>query len=77
MSSNATKSLRHSTPVLTYRAKGQLISKADLGAADSPKKTKRTNLFYFDMKSKKARKTNLFVRFFGESTARKSAFGFI
>ena len=49
-------------------AKGQLISKADLGAADSPKK--RTNEFdFFDMKSKKARKTNSFVRFFGESTA--------
>ena len=43
--------------------KGQLISKADLGAADSPKK--RTNKFViFDTKSKKARKTKLFVPFF-------------
>jgi hypothetical protein len=31
----------------------------------------------FAVKSKKANKTNSFVRFLGESTARKSAFGFI
>ena len=56
--------------------KGQLISKADLRAVDSPKK--RTNeLVFFDMKSKKATKTNSFVRFLGESTARKSAYSFI
>ena len=56
--------------------KGQLISKADLRAADSLKK--RTNKFgFFDMKSKKARKTNSFVRFFGESMVRQSVFDFI
>ena len=56
--------------------KGQLISKADLRAVDSPKK--RTNaLVFFDMKSKKATKTNSFVRFLGESAASQSVFDFI
>ena len=45
-------------------------------AVDSPKK--QTNKFVlFAVKVKKAKKTILFVCFFGESTARQSAFGFI
>ena len=56
--------------------KGQLISKADWRAIDSPKK--RTDEFVlFAVKSKKANKSNSSVRFLGESTARQSAFGFI
>ena len=63
-------------PLVSLSAKGQLISKADLGAADSPKR--RMNEFgFFDMKSKKARKTNSFVHFFGEFMARQSVFDFI
>ena len=51
-------------------AKGQLISKADCRAIDSPKK--RTDKFnLFAVKSKKA---NSSVRFLGESMARQSAF---
>ena len=58
-------------------SKGQLISKADLGVADSPKK--RTNEFdFFDMKSKNAKKNpKSYVRFLGESTAHQFVFGFI
>ena len=52
-------------------AKGQLISKADWRAVDSPKK-QMYNLFA--VKSKKANKTNTFVRFLEESMARQSAF---
>ena len=61
--------------VNNYRqaAKGQLISKADWRAVDSPKK--RTDEFdLFAVKSKKANKTNSSVRFLGESMARQSAF---
>ena len=55
------------------RGKGQLISKADWRAVDSPKK--RTDEFdLFAVKSKKANKTNSSVRFLGESMARQSAF---
>jgi hypothetical protein len=54
-------------------SKGQLISKADWRAVDSPKK--RTDEFdLFAVKSKKANKINLPVRFLGESLARQSAF---
>ena len=57
-------------------SKGQIKPKADWRAVDSPEK--RTNEFgYFALKSKKAEKTNSFVRFFGESTVRQSAYGFI
>ena len=56
--------------------KGQIKPKSDSDAVDSPKK--RTHQFIlFAMKSKKANKTNSFVRFLGESTAHKSAYGFI
>ena len=55
------------------RHKGQLISKADWRAIDSPKKQMND---FFAMKNKKERK-NLFVRFLGESTAYQSAYGFI
>ena len=60
--------------------KGQIKPKADWRAADSPKK--QTNEFVFvafllfTAKKKKERK-KLFVCFLGESTASKSAFGFI
>ena len=53
--------------------KGQLISKANCQAGDSPKK--RTDEFdLFALKSKKANKTNSSIRFLGESMARQSAF---
>ena len=53
--------------------KGQLISKTDWRAVDSPKK--RTYEFdLFAVKSKKANKTNSSVHFLGESMARQSAF---
>ena len=53
--------------------KGQLISKADWGAIDSPKKrTDEFVLFAFLLFT--ANKSNSFVRFFGESAAPKSAF---
>ena len=55
--------------------KGQLISKADWRAIDSPKK--RTDEFDFvAVKSEKANKTNSFVHFLGESTAGQSCFWF-
>ena len=53
--------------------KGQLISKADWRAIDSPKKrTDEFVLFAFLLFT--ANKSNLFVRFLGESTARQCAF---
>ena len=53
--------------------KGQIKSKTDWLAADSPKK--RTNGFVFvAFLLFMSKKTNAFVRFLGESTARKSAF---
>ena len=56
--------------------KGQIKPKADLRAVDSPKK--RTNKFVsFAYLLFPANKINSFVHFSGESTARKSAFGFI
>ena len=55
--------------------KGQLISKADWHAIDSPKKlTDEFVLFAF--LHFRANKLNLSVRFLGESTARQSAFRF-
>ena len=54
--------------------KGQIKPIADWRAIDSPKK--RTNIF-FNLHGKTKTKTNLLVRFLGESTARKSACGFI
>ena len=55
--------------------KGQLISKADWHAIDSPKKqTDEFVLFAFLLFM--ANKSNSFVRFLGESTARQSAFRF-
>ena len=57
----------------TYFAKGQLISKADWHAIDSPKKrTDEFVLFAFLLFT--ANKSNSSVRFLGESTARQSAF---
>ena len=54
-------------------AKGQLISKADWRAIDSPKKqTDKFVLFAFLLFT--ANKSNSSVRFLGESTARQSAF---
>ena len=53
--------------------KGQLISKADQRAVDSPKKRK-DEFDLFAVKSKKANKTNSSVCFLGESMARQSAF---
>ena len=56
--------------------KGQIKPKADWRAADSPKK--QTNEFVFvAFLLFTAKKQNSFVRFLGESTAHKSAFGFI
>ena len=56
-------------------AKGQLISKADLRAIDSPKKrTDKFVLFAFLLFT--ANKSNSSVCFLGESTARQSAFWF-
>ena len=53
--------------------KGQLISKADWRAIDSPKK--RTDEFVlFAILLFTANKSNSFVRFLEESTARQSAF---
>ena len=53
--------------------KGQLISKADWHATDSPKKqTDEFVLFAFLLFT--ANKSNSSVRFLGESTARQSAF---
>ena len=53
--------------------KGQLISKADWHAIDSPKKrTDEFVLFAFLLFT--ANKSNASVRFLGESTARQSAF---
>ena len=53
--------------------KGQLISKADCRAIDSPKKQKdEFVLFVFLLFT--ANKSNLSVRFLGESTARQFAF---
>ena len=55
------------------QTRGQLISKADWGAIDSPKK--QTDEFdLFAVKSKKANKTNSSLRFLGESMAPQSAF---
>ena len=53
--------------------KGQLISKTDWRAIDSPKK-RMDEFDLFAVKSKKANKTNLSIRFLGESMARQSAF---
>ena len=55
--------------------KGQLISKADWRAIDSPKKrTDKFVLFAFLLFT--ANKSNSSVRFLGESTAHQSAFRF-
>ena len=67
-------------PIRAYRGpiaqtKGQLISKADWRAMDSPKKrTDKFVLFAFLLFM--ANKSNLSVRFLGESTACQSAFRF-
>ena len=54
-------------------AKGQLISKANFQAVDSPKK--RTNEFgVFAFLLFTAKKSNSSIRFLGESTAHQSAF---
>ena len=49
-------------------AKGQLISKADWRAIDSPKKS------FVCLKIKKANKSKSSVRLLGKSTARQSVF---
>ena len=55
--------------------KGQLISKADWHAIDSPK-NERMNLFCLLFCSSWQKKSNSSVRFSGESKARQSAFRF-
>jgi hypothetical protein len=56
-------------------SKGQLISKADWRAIDSPKKrTEEFVLFAFLLFT--ANKSNSFVRFLGKSRVRQSAFRF-
>ena len=61
--------------ILYSDSKGQLISKADWRAIDSPKKrTDEFVLFAFLLFT--TNKSNSSVRFFGESTARQSAFRF-
>ena len=60
---------------IKLNSKGQLISKADWRARDSPKKrTDEFVLFAFLLFT--ANKSNSSVRFLGESTARQSAFWF-
>ena len=56
-----------------YQVKGQLITKADWRAIDSPKKrTDEFDLFAFLLFM--ANKSNSSLRFLGESMARQSAF---
>ena len=63
------------TPGFSDLPKGQLVSKADWHAIDSPKK--RTGEFdLFALLLFTANKSNSSVRFLGESTARQSAFRF-
>ena len=62
------------SPIVWY-TKGQIKPKAGLVHRRFSQKTNEFDLFA--VKRKKANKTNLLVRFLGESTARKSAFGFI
>ena len=57
--------------------KGQIKPKADWRTVDSPKDP--TNFKFkevLDCKAKTKKQTNLFVRFLGESTTCKSAYGF-
>ena len=56
--------------------KGQMKSKADWRAVDSPK-TQANKFVLFAYLLVRVNKTNSFVRFLGESTARQSAFDFI
>ena len=58
--------LKVKTATLTPFGKGQLISKTNCQAEDSPKK--RTNEFVFTSMRR------VFVRFLGESSARKKRF---
>ena len=60
---------------VSFRAKGQLILKADWCAIDSPKK-RTDELVLFAFLLFMANKSNSPVRFLGESTARQSAFRF-
>ena len=60
-------------PVILSTFKGQIKPYADWRSVDSPKK--QTNDFFFYSSWQK--KPNSFVHFLGESTARKSAYGFI
>ena len=64
--------------VIFTNVKGQIKPKVGLACRRFCKKTNKQIWFdLFAVKSKKANKTNSFVHFLGESTARKSAFGFI
>ena len=62
---------------MTKCPKGQIKPKAVWAASQILPKIEQTNLFCFPGKAKKQKKTNSFVPFWGESTARQSAFGFI
>ena len=61
--------------VFYIQTKGQLISKADWRAIDSPKK-RRDEFVLFAFLLFTANKSNSSIRFLGESTARQSAFWF-
>ena len=61
--------------LLIFDTEGQLISKADWRAIDSPKK--RTDYFFlFAFFLFAANKTNSFIRFLGESMAHPKCFRF-
>ena len=57
----------------TFGAKGQLISKADWCAADSPKK-QMDEFDLFAVRSKKANKINSSIHFLGELSRPQIAF---
>ena len=62
-----------------FGAKGQIKPKADWHAVDSPKKRIMEFVLFFAVKSKKKWKIvyTYICIYFGESTARQSAYGFI
>ena len=57
--------------------KGQIKPKANWRAADSPKKGTNTFVFVAFLLFTAKKQPYSFIRFLGESTVRKSAFGFI
>ena len=58
-------------------SKGQIKPKADLRALDSPKKQTNEFVLFFAFLLFTAKKNKFVHRFLGESTARKTAYGFI